>query len=292
MKSKSVVKQLTALTIAGFLMYACQKDNGGNKVQPTSALKTAADRPEEAFPGQTGQLAKGYFNGRSITYSLINGESVFQSDILLPQEFVSTTPAKTEGTGFSEASRHWPSDTLVYQLDSTLNTQQKNDVAKAMKMWSDSTPVRFRVRKTKETAYVLIRNSSGNSATLGYTGRLQYVNIARSQEVGRYAHELGHALGLFHEHTRKDRDDYVIIDFDNIQAGYEHNYDIYSGYDTSKGFEVDTLDFGSVMMYGSYYFAIDGSKPTMMKKDSSTFNVQRVAPSASDYRAMRHMYGN
>ncbi|WP_143309101.1 M12 family metallopeptidase [Chitinophaga vietnamensis] len=289
MSKTSVLKTFTVLAIAVTTTYACQKEQ---QHAGTRASRSAAERPEEAFPGQTGQAMKGYLGGRPVTYSLINGEAVFQGDILLPATAIRNTPVATEGTGFETASRHWPNDTLVYSLDASLNQQQKTDVARAMNMWSDSTNVRFREKRSGETAYVLIRNSSGNSATLGYTGRLQYVNIARSQEVGRYAHELGHALGLFHEHTRKDRDQYVTINFDNIQSGYEHNYDIYSGYDTTQGFEVDTLDFGSVMMYGSYYFAVDGSIPTMTKSDGSTFSVQRAAPSASDYRAMRHMYPN
>ena len=33
---------------------------------------------------------------------------------------------------------------------------------------------------------------------------------------GTYAHELGHTLGLYHEHMRPDRDDYVIVHCDRV----------------------------------------------------------------------------
>lgn len=43
-------------------------------------------------------------------------------------------------------------------------------------------------------------------------------------QAGYVAHELGHALGLFHEHQRPDRDDYINVVRDNIKAGQESNF--------------------------------------------------------------------
>lgn len=37
-------------------------------------------------------------------------------------------------------------------------------------------------------------------------------------------HELGHMLGLWHEHARYDRDSHVIVLWTNIPAAYRHNF--------------------------------------------------------------------
>lgn len=37
--------------------------------------------------------------------------------------------------------------------------------------------------------------------------------------VGTAIHELMHAVGFYHEHCRNDRDDYVTINYNNVQDG-------------------------------------------------------------------------
>ena len=39
-------------------------------------------------------------------------------------------------------------------------------------------------------------------------------------------HELVHALGFVHEHTRPDRDNFISVNMDNIQLGKEKNFEI------------------------------------------------------------------
>ena len=54
---------------------------------------------------------------------------------------------------------------------------------------------------------------------------LDYVLLC-SFQFGVVLHELGHALGRFHEQTRPDRGDHVNIIEGNIMSGYAHNFKI------------------------------------------------------------------
>ena len=38
-------------------------------------------------------------------------------------------------------------------------------------------------------------------------------------------HELLHTLGFVHEHTRPDRDNFISVNFDNIEPGKEKNFE-------------------------------------------------------------------
>lgn len=61
---------------------------------------------------------------------------------------------------------------------------------------------------------------------VGRTGNSQELSLANGCLLSRgiIIHEFLHALGVFHEQSRPDRDNFVRINFENIQDGREGNF--------------------------------------------------------------------
>lgn len=112
------------------------------------------------------------------------------------------------------------------------------------------------------------------------------------------AHELCHALGTWHEQSRSDRDDFVTIEWDNIDEEHDHNVEIVESADT-----FGTYDFDSVMHYGECSFSTCGSCSidpsncrtiTVQEPNSGEWQDaigQRDHLSAKDTAGMANLYG-
>ena len=83
------------------------------------------------------------------------------------------------------------------------------------------------------------------------------------------AHEFLHAFGLYHEHNRPDRDDYIDIKWDNIVKKWQYAYNKCKNCET---YDVP-YDGKSVMHYHPWGFAIDSSKFTMESKVCFSSNI-------------------
>ena len=63
------------------------------------------------------------------------------------------------------------------------------------------------------------------NSNVGRTGGQQLVSIDQGcLYVGLIIHELMHAAGFYHEQCRTDRDDHVVVNWDNIQEGFKLNF--------------------------------------------------------------------
>ncbi|XP_018026654.1 zinc metalloproteinase nas-14 [Hyalella azteca] len=85
------------------------------------------------------------------------------------------------------------------------------------------------VKRTSEADYIkIIYDSYQCYSSVGRVGGEQPLSLglfcSLAWDRGNIYHELLHALGFYHEHTRPDRDEFVDIKWDNIKPGKEKNF--------------------------------------------------------------------
>ncbi|XP_070782463.1 hatching enzyme 1.2-like [Enoplosus armatus] len=176
----------------------------------------------------------------------------------------------------------WSDATVPYTVSHELADRRSN-IDAAFKMISDVTCIRFQER-TAEFNYLKFLDGKGCASFVGCRGGAQSVYYSRSCSVGNLCHEIIHALGLHHEHTREDRDQYVTVQWQSIMPGRQKNFKVKHGETLNLPY-----DLGSIMHYGQYFFSADGS-PTVLPKHGGEQMGQRTHLSRLDVQRLNTLY--
>jgi hypothetical protein len=189
--------------------------------------------------------------------------------------------------GISPANRPWPGGTVPYVIDPALSPARRQVYLDGIREWELAGNVQF-IPRTSETDYVFLKyDPFGPNRVSGSQPQIVEINSLTRAQI---CHEMGHSLGLHHEHIRPDRGTYVDVLSANISSGNAFWFDI-----DPTGVSNGAYDFESVMHFGRDLFSIHpGVLDTLSAKPGyERFQVRmgNFALSPGDRAAIAWLYG-
>lgn len=223
---------------------------------------------------------------KTLTYEQLNGYAIVEGDIIIgklahPGAVITT---KIGGS-------RWPNNLVPYEISEDLPFLNKLAIYQAIDHWQGHTKIRFVELTSKNRSdyqdYISFIPSDDTTCA-SFVGRQkgkQIIELAPRCHTMITVHEIGHALGLWHEQSRADRDNFIRIAWENIDEKHRFNFEQH----LTDGNDFGEYDFQSIMHYGPYAFSKNG-KQTIFPLMEGVEIGQRNHLSDKDIAAIDSMY--
>jgi hypothetical protein len=232
-----------------------------------------------------------------LTYEVIGGRAMFGGDMDLGP--VATAGIRPNGVATSDLNRRWTNATVPFVIQTTgseaVSDSGKKSIEAAIAHWEANTTIRFVAKTSSHNDF--IRFVKGDmesvcSSAVGRQGNEQRVRLKKNGDCGKstLVHEIGHAMGLFHEHQRSDRNAHINLipgNFDAATCGnFNVNFDI-----PSDGLDIGAYDFASIMHYAPGSCAKDSTVVfTTIDAPAGVTVGQRTGLSTGDINTIKALY--
>ena len=209
---------------------------------------------------------------------------------------------KSKKSKKNRSATRWPQGRVHYEISDGLKAEQNihDELNKALGKFRDQVEekyVKWVPRTANEQSYVeFVFDSTGcTSSEVGCTGRKQEIRLANWTKCRDILHEMGHTIGLCHEHSRLDRAEngvnaFVAV-YNNNTKKHERVDDV--DYDI-EGVPVGKFDHISIMHYPPHCKNITENGITYYKvveAPNQVKNCPRVEFSKDDIIGIEYVYG-
>lgn len=187
------------------------------------------------------------------------------------------------------SGRLWPGGRVPYRIsDSFEQSDVPIAIASAICVFNEQVKsLKWTLRREDDIDYVEFKYSARNQSFVGREGGRQEIELTNWATVGDVLHEMGHAIGLVHEHGRIDRDFYVEIRRGAIQDNQGCNFD-------KNGIPLGPYDYNSIMHYPTCALPQDGISATIVAPapaEARQMNQKRDRFTKLDVKKIESLYG-
>ena len=237
------------------------------------------------------------FRGIALPYVVVDGMAVHAGDMVLGRALdlessradlghsPHLAPPPPRRLAPADDKFLWPSGIIPYVIDAEIPSEQADKIRAAIREWNDKTVISLQPRASQaDYAHFKATGTGLCRADVGMAGGEQGIYIPPiGCSVSTLIHEIGHTVGLYHEHQRQDREDHIMVFDRSVDQRLRHNFSaLHPG--------VGPYDYASTMHYGTLSTASRNGQH-MFETIPPGLQIRSAGLSQGDIDSVARLYG-